>query len=156
MTRWGVGPKIFILTVVYSALTWIITRLSPDLFSFWKDGPLALGRFWVGVVLIPLGLVLWLASAATVMRGFNEGRLCTGGVYKLCRHPLYASWAVLVVPGIALVIGNWLALTIPLFMCAILRRLVRVEEDYLEAKFGEDYRNYRDRTPAILPLGWLK
>ena len=156
MTRWGVGPKIFLLTVVYSALIWIITRVSPDIFSFWKDGPLARVRFWAGAVLIPLGLVQWIVSAATVMRGFTEGRLCTGGVYRLCRHPLYSSWAVFIVPGIALVIGNWLAFTVSLFICAVLKRLVRAEEDYLEAKFGEDYRNYRNRTPQILPLGWLK
>ncbi len=156
MTRWGVGPKFCLISLAYTALLLAIWRSSPDSFRFLTSAPAAQIRAGVGGVLIGLGLVMWVVAVAAVMRGFSEGRLCTGGIYGVCRHPVYASWTVLIVPGIALVMGNWLALTLPLFMCAVLRLLVRVEEEYLDSKFGEEYRAYKNRVPAVLPIGFLK
>ena len=71
------------------------------------------------------------------MRAYNADKLCTDGAFGLCRHPVYASWTVLLLPGIALLIGSWILLTIPVVMAAILRWLVREEEEYLAERFGE-------------------
>ena len=39
-------------------------------------------------------------------------------------------------------------------MYVTLRLLVRKEEACLEELFGEEYRRYRGRTPAVFPLPW--
>ena len=59
-------------------------------------------------------------------------------------------------PGAALVLNAWTLLTVPLVMYAILRPLVRKEEQYLERKFGDQYRACKKRVPAFPPLGWIR
>ena len=41
-------------------------------------------------------------------------------------------------------------------MYIALRWLVRDEEAWLEQTFGEAYRAYRRRVPAVMPTGWLE
>jgi protein-S-isoprenylcysteine O-methyltransferase Ste14 len=90
------------------------------------------------------------------MRAYNAGELITGGVYRCCRHPVYSSWVVFIVPGIALLVGSWIGLTTPIFMYFILRVLVKIEEAYLENLFGSKYLEYKKKVPCILPIGWIK
>ena len=90
------------------------------------------------------------------MRAYNADELVTDGIYKCCRHPLYASWVVFFVPGIVLIVNSWLGLTTPIFMYFILCRLVKKEEIYLESVFGSEYIHYKRKVPWILPVGRLK
>jgi protein-S-isoprenylcysteine O-methyltransferase Ste14 len=110
-------------------------------------------RIVLGILLILPGVVGWILSGLMVIKGFKANMLCTTGVYSLCRHPLYASWALLIVPGIVLLTNVWVAFTLPLIMCFLLIMLVEDEEKWLEGKFKEKYRTYRNRVPVILPLG---
>ena len=41
-------------------------------------------------------------------------------------------------------------------MYFILRLLVKKEEIYLENVFGSQYREYKNKIPSILPIGWIK
>ena len=154
MTSFGVGPQFALWTILFTIL---IYSLSAGHREALQIGFLpALARKGLGILLIVAGVPMWLLSARTVLKGFFAGRLCTTGLYGLCRHPLYASWVVLIVPGIVLLTNNWAAFSIPLFMCAILRVLVPREEKWLEKKFGNKFRAYRKQVPAILPLGWIR
>jgi protein-S-isoprenylcysteine O-methyltransferase Ste14 len=80
------------------------------------------------------------------MRAYNANELVTKGVFKCCRHPVYASWVVFIVPGITLLMKNWLGMSAPIFMYSILRLLVKKEEIYLENVFGSQYREYNLRS----------
>ena len=110
----------------------------------------------IGTVLIVIGVPFFIISVITVMRAYNAGELVAGGIFSCCRHPLYASWVVFIVPGIVLLLNSWIALTIPLFMFAISRLLVNKEETYLETVFGSAYREYKKKAPCILPYGFMK
>jgi len=154
MSRWGVGPSFAALSFVCLCIAIIAERSGPALadISIVPYGAL----LSIGLSLIALGLVFYIAAVISIMRAYNADRLCTTGPTGLCRHPIYAAWAVFIIPGIALLLNSWIALaTIPV-ICLILRVLVRKEERYLEHRFGDEYRVYRSRVPAILPLGWLK
>jgi protein-S-isoprenylcysteine O-methyltransferase Ste14 len=95
-------------------------------------------------------------SAKAVLRAFAAGELVTDGVYGICRHPLYGSWIVFIVPGIELLLHSWFGLTTSIAMYATLRVLARREEAFLADKFGESYLRYKARVPFVLPVGWLK
>jgi protein-S-isoprenylcysteine O-methyltransferase Ste14 len=41
-------------------------------------------------------------------------------------------------------------------MYVLLRVLARKEEDYLSARFGDSYQQYRRRVPFVAPWGWLR
>lgn len=154
MSRMGIGPKWGLISISYCALTILLRRYNMELFSMnWIP-------YWIlatiGVSLIIIGLPFYVVGAVSAMRAYNADRLCTKGVFRLCRHPVYAAWTVFLVPGIMLLSNSWIGLTAFPVMYASLRIMVRKEDNYLENKFGDEYLTYKKRVPAIFPFGWLK
>jgi len=109
--------------------------------------------FLAGIILIVIGIPFYIISARVVMKAYNADELITGSIYRFCRHPLYASWVIFIVPGIVLLINSWIALTVPIFMYILLCILVKKEELYLENRFGTEYLKYKNKVPCILPYG---
>jgi len=154
MTKWGVGPKFFIYSVIYSFLIIAVTVYFYPLFkmTFIPYGILAS----IGVILILTGLPFYIISLVSVMRAFKAGHLVTDGVYGMCRHPIYAAWVIFFVPGIVLLINSWIGFSISVVMYFLLQMLVKEEDQYLEKSFGKEYLAYRKKVPAVLPIGWIK
>lgn len=92
-----------------------------------------------------------LASAWRVLhRAQQAHRLATTGWYGRCRHPQYLA-LILIMFGFLL---QWPTLpTLVLFptLVWVYVRLARREEQQALQEFGEQYRDYRRRTPAWLP-----
>jgi len=109
-----------------------------------------------GLVLL-VGLVLTQAGARTLLRrGTNVNplrpalALATDGIYAWSRNPMYVGGAPLMI-GIAIVFAlDWLPLLMLPAAFVLHFGIVRREEQYLEAKFGEAYRGYRARVPRYL------
>lgn len=154
MTVFGVGPKFAGMSILFAFLIYAYSSDYPQ--NFQMGHIPATVRNVLGYVLIVLGIPLWILSGVTVIKGFKAAKFCTTGVYEICRHPLYASWTILIVPGIVLLSDNWLGLAIPLMMIILLKLMVREEEAWLEKRFGASYRAYKNRVPGILPIGWFK
>jgi len=154
MTKWGVGPKFFVYSVLYGVLIIAATIYFYPLFqiSFIPYRILAS----VGAILILTGIPFYVTSLVSVMRAFKEGHLVTDGVYGMCRHPIYSAWVIFFVPGLALLINSWVGFTISVVMYFLLKTLVKEEDQYLEKTFGEEYLAYRKKVPAVLPIGWLR
>lgn len=150
MTRWGVGPRFAALSVLLASPVAALNALWPGGFAIHIVPRIV--TMAAGGVLLAGGVVFMVTATLTLHRRFEERRLLTSGVYALCRNPIYASWTVLLVPGALLLSGSWLFLLVPLTMYAVLRRLIRREEEWLEATFGEEYVAYRKRVPAVVPL----
>ncbi len=151
MSRWGIGPIFAALSIMYGFIIAVISRYYHPLFKieFIQEHIL----FLFGVILIIIGIPFYIVSARVVMKAYNADKLITGNIYRCCRHPLYASWVVFIVPGLVLLINSWIGLTAPIFMYILLRILVKKEEIYLENKFGTEYLNYKNMVPCILPYG---
>jgi protein-S-isoprenylcysteine O-methyltransferase Ste14 len=151
VTIFGVGPLFLACSLTYLGGAYWLTLRWPGAASL-AFIPLSL-RVGSAVALITCGVCLIAFAAWTMHKAFRAGRLCTTGAFAWCRHPIYGAWTCLVFPGLALLMNSWPALTTPIFMYLCLRLLVRREEDWLNRKFGEEYREYRQRVPAVLPLG---
>ena len=77
--------------------------------------------------------------------------LATGGIYAHLRNPMYVG-AMLLLAGIAVALASdWLAILLVPTALLLHFGVVRREERYLEAKFGEDYRRYKASVPRY---GW--
>jgi protein-S-isoprenylcysteine O-methyltransferase Ste14 len=75
----------------------------------------------------------------------------TSGIFGSSRNPLYQCQGLL---PLALAVGfasDWTTLLIVPWAVAMHVGVVLREERYLEAKFGDDYRRYKDRVPRY---GW--
>jgi protein-S-isoprenylcysteine O-methyltransferase Ste14 len=151
MSRWGVGPIFAGLSIGYAIVTFAISRHYHPVFKIGFLPGWLLSA--LGIVLIMIGVPFFIISGKTVTRAYNADELVTNGIFRRCRHPLYASWVVFIVPGIVLLMKSWITLTVPILMYVILRLLVKKEEVYLENVFGSEYREYKKKVPCILPIG---
>ena len=72
--------------------------------------------------------------------------LATDGVYRFSRNPIYLGFTAIYL-GFATAMDSLIALTLVLPCLVVVDRFVVVrEERYLEAKFGQAWRDYRARV----------
>lgn len=76
--------------------------------------------------------------------------LVTTGPYSYVRNPIYLGAFSLILAQ-ALVAANWLVFLPALPIIAIIYMQVPGEEAMLAERFGGDYREYKNRTPRIIP-----
>ncbi len=77
--------------------------------------------------------------------------LNTTGLYSIMRHPLYIG-NTLMWFSVALFAESWsLAIIILLVSALYHERIIFAEEAFLERKFGETFRDWSARTPAVWP-----
>ncbi len=127
MSRWGVGPIFASLSISYGLIMLLISKYYQPLFQF------CFIPYWllrvVGILFIIIGTLFFIISVKAVMQAYNSDKLVTKGVYQFCRHPLYTSWGVFIVPGIVFLANSWLGMTAPIFMYFLLRKLVTKKEN---------------------------
>lgn len=107
----------------------------------------------VGAGLTAAGLLGFLVSAVHVYHHklFRRGAVL-GGMYRLVRHPQYAS-LILAGFGFVLLWPRYLVLLSFVTMLFAYHALARLEERECLARFGSAYRDYLDRTRRYLPFG---
>jgi protein-S-isoprenylcysteine O-methyltransferase Ste14 len=154
MDRFGVGPKFTVLGVGYGIIIYVLhytlfSALTFTLVSRWVN-------IAFGIILILIGLPLFVISGIMVHRHINRGELCTTGVYAYFRHPLYAAWVVFIIPGIVIITGSIIAISLPVFLYLLFKIFTVDEEKYLREKFGNEYVEYEKGVKAVFPKIWKK
>jgi len=118
---------------------------------------------WLGALGLLLELAgLWLALGSRIQLHFfssdQSGRermvLVKTGFYKYVRHPAYAG-VLLVLLAWPLVYGAWIvALATLVIGSLIAHRQIVADEKVLQARFGEEFEEYRRTTDALIPSIW--
>jgi protein-S-isoprenylcysteine O-methyltransferase Ste14 len=84
----------------------------------------------------------------------DKHRLVTHGIYHRLRHPMYTGFWLMAL-GQALLLANWIAGLAGLFGFAFLFfTRIGPEERLMESEFGQEYRDYCQRTWRIIPHVW--
>ncbi len=112
------------------------------------------------VLLLYLGMVLCLlALYAVILLGLKFRReatsiepwkpttkIMTTGFYAYSRNPIYVAFCLIVI-GIGLSLNSfWLLISfVPAVVIVFYTAIVK-EENYLEEKFGEEYKKYKDKV----------
>lgn len=77
--------------------------------------------------------------------------LVTNGIFHFVRNPMYVG-LLLFVAGLALLLASDWTLVMTVVLALVLHvGVVKREERYLESKFGDAYRDYREAVPRY---GW--
>jgi protein-S-isoprenylcysteine O-methyltransferase Ste14 len=138
----------FIAPLVYALTGWLdFAKYSlPD----WAS--------WLGVLLIGAALfIFWRAHAdlglnwSPTLEIREKHELITRGIYRVIRHPMYASQWLLALAQ-PLLLHNWIAgfLNLVAFIPFYFLR-VKAEEAMMLEAFGAEYQDYRKRTGGVLP-----
>ncbi|MFX1259693.1 MAG: methyltransferase [Promethearchaeota archaeon] len=148
MSSWGVGPKMTLYLVPF-----IVLIVSLD-FVFGSTFLLPINQIWMvilGFILITIGFFIWSKSRKAINKAYKESKLVTTGIYGHMRHPLYASFILFLIPGVACLFNSWILFLIPIICYIIFRITIKKEENYCMEKFGEKYAHYRESVYAIFP-----
>jgi protein-S-isoprenylcysteine O-methyltransferase Ste14 len=149
---WGIGIKFAILSLVYSAMIIFIYFFT---YPFFYIKFLPYWAFLIpGISLIVVGISLYIGSAFSVRKAYEEDILRTKGVYSICRHPLYSSFIFFIVPGICFLFKSWIAFSVPFVMYVLLKVLIKEEEEYLSGRFGSEYEKYKREVSFAFPRIW--
>lgn len=91
-----------------------------------------------------------LGGLAEVHSSNSDQRLVTNGIRSQVRHPVYLAHLC---EMLAWSVGTGLAVCWGLAAFAVITGavMIRMEDAELEQRFGEVYREYRQRVPAIVP-----
>jgi protein-S-isoprenylcysteine O-methyltransferase Ste14 len=129
----------------------------PDRYP-WSYLDLPLGLRAPGIVLAVFALLLLVWAHRTLGRNFttslapkNNHSITMDGPYAFIRHPMYLAYFILFV-GAFLISENWVIGSAGLAIIGMLMSVRRIrEERFLIERFGDIYREYRDRTGAFIP-----
>ncbi|MER0237090.1 protein-S-isoprenylcysteine O-methyltransferase [Fulvimarina sp. MAC8] len=156
-TRRG-GAETLRMLVSFSGLGLIPGLFVATGFPDFADYSLSVVQLLLGVAVGILALTLFrlthkaLGKMWSVSLDLREKhKLVTTGIYEKVRHPMYSAfWSMALAQ--ALLLPNWIAGLAGLVGFGTLFFLrVGPEEDMMETAFGEEYRDYRQRTARIIP-----
>ena len=144
----GAGPKIFRSMLPTLILGIVLQLFYPAVtaFPFFKETTLKNA----GWILFVPGILFWVISVVQFLRDFPKGKLITTGVYSLSRNPIYASWIVFILPGLAGIFNNWIYLLAAIIMYISLAINIKEEEKALTEIFGDEYLKYAKKVNRVL------
>ena len=106
----------------------------------------------VGIPVLVAGFAFWGWGIASLRKHGETpdpskptGRLLTGGALAVSRNPIYTGGTIALL-GLALLLDTATGVAVVVLLALGAYNLVLAEERYLEAKFGDEYREYRSRV----------
>ncbi len=142
-----------LLLVLSGFAAWWLGRLVP--LQWPGQGDLAAQIVGLGNGVAGILLLAW--SALTLWRGRTTVRpdraasaLVVDGPYRFRRNPIYIADALILL-GIAEVTRNvWFAIAVVPFLILVTLLAILPEERHLEARFGDEWRDYKARVRRLL------
>jgi len=126
----------------------LIVAVAVALFRQSMGLPWTMSRI-IGVAIAAPALLLLLTARIQLGRAFSvrakASNLVTSGLYSRIRNPIYV-FSALFILGLIIWSGRPLYLLIFAVLVPMQIYRSRKESAVLEAKFGEEYRNYKQRT----------
>jgi protein-S-isoprenylcysteine O-methyltransferase Ste14 len=124
----------------------------------WASLSLPVWQRWIGVGIALLGFAFLQWSQNTLGKNWSdtprmlkEQSLVTSGPYRFIRHPIYTAF-LLILGSTLLISANWLIgfAWIGMTVLEVVSR-IGFEENLMLEYFGEQYREYMERTGRLLP-----
>lgn len=154
MSRWGIGPSMLLTAGAYAAIAGPATWLWPNV-CLLRAVP-----YWcfltAGILLLLVGVPMLMVAGKAAMAAYNSDTLATTGVFGVVRNPIYSAWIVFIIPGLVMLSRSWPLLLTPVMAYLVFKTRIRRENEYLENRFGEPYRQYKSQVSELIPLPWRK
>lgn len=134
-----------------------VAWLSNPAWFVWATVPMPGWTRWIGVAGFAF-CVFWLSWMFTSLGDNLTDTVVTrecahfveSGPYRFVRNPMYTG-VLLLGPSLGLALGTWLLPVAATAMFLLLARRTNIEEKYLIARFGDQYRAYMGRVGRFFP-----
>lgn len=153
----GTASKLAGLLGMLGFIATIAYVINPN-WLVWAELPLPVWLRWTGVLTALLGFVLlqWAQNTlgkswSDTPRMMKEQTLITSGPYRTIRHPIYTGF-LLILGSTLFISANWL-IGLSWTGMVVLEIISRIhfEEGLMVEYFGDQYREYMERTGRFLP-----
>jgi protein-S-isoprenylcysteine O-methyltransferase Ste14 len=148
-----IGMRVAGLTAFGSTAVWI---WHPTWFD-WAAYPMPEWVRWIGVAGFTLGVawLIWMfislgANLTDTVVTRRDSYFVERGPYRYVRNPMYTG-ILMVGASLGLALGTWLVPLAATAMFGMLAIRTRIEEMYLIARFGDQYRDYMTRVGRFFP-----
>lgn len=133
------------------ALSWLVSYFMPHCVSETSSALINLHNILGGLFAVVGFTTFCIGAIQIYYHKLARRGAVTGGVYNIIRHPQYASF-ILCSFGLLLLWPRYIVLVMFITMVFAYYLLARVEERECEAKFGQEYIDYKKRTNMFLPI----
>jgi protein-S-isoprenylcysteine O-methyltransferase Ste14 len=111
-----------------------------------------------GGALASLGLVAYLLAklrfrSFRLTWGLGSERFVNDGIYRFSRNPQSLGWLLLLL-GVGVASRSWGVMALACAYALNAWIWVRLEEEFLDRRFGAEYRTYRARVPRFIGWPW--
>ena len=115
--------------------------------------PLRLGTVWfyTGLPIALLGLAIYTMVIVSFATTPLDREVLTKGPFRYSRHPMYLSSSLAYI-GIGIACASWLFLLLSVAYTVLSLISAIPEERFLLEKYGDAYREYKDRTPRWIGM----
>jgi len=139
-------PLLVVAVVVAGGLAgWLYPLPWPGL-DDWPARLVGYGLGIAGIALVAWSIVTLRRAGTTVQPHEAADRLVTDGPFRWRRNPIYIG-DLLILLGLAELTHNiWFVILTPVLALALYWLAILPEERHLEARFGQAYRDYKERT----------
>lgn len=152
-----------IVIIIPGIIVYVLNELQTGGIDTWQSQAYELGCVLISLLGLLIRVVaIGYSSDNTSGRNTVEGQIAedvnTTGLYATCRHPLYVG-NFLMWLGIAAFTQNfWFIAAFIFLFWLYYERIMYAEEEFLIGKYGDQYLNWAQNTPAFFPrLGrWKK
>lgn len=111
---------------------------------------------WIGLALMHIALILIFIAQQNMANSWrveidneNKVSLVTHGLFSLSRNPIFFC-VIMIFAGLFFIIPNVLSFVILFSGPIVIQVQVRLEEEFLLNKFGDDYKKYQSKVKRWL------
>jgi len=112
---------------------------------------LCVGFLGLGIRMLTVGFTPKGTSGRNTGAGQIAEQLNTAGIYSMVRHPLYLGNFFMWLAPVLILTDLWFTLFFCAFYWIYYERIMFAEEQFLRKKFGDNYLDWANKTPAFFP-----
>ena len=112
---------------------------------------LCVGFLGLAIRIFTIGFTPVGTSGRNTGEGQVAEQLNTSGIYATVRHPLYLGNFFMWLAPVLILSDLWFTLFFCAFYWIYYERIMFAEEQFLRKKFGQEYLNWAEKTPAFFP-----
>ncbi len=143
-----IGTVLYIRTEMYPE-TFILEETQYEI--YFEMFCLFISLIGLGIRIRTVGYTPKNTSGRNTTEGQVADTLNTTGMYSIVRHPLYLGNFLMWI-GVGMLAGNlWFIIAFCLFYWIYYERIMFAEEQFLRAKFGQQYLEWSKNVPAFIP-----
>jgi protein-S-isoprenylcysteine O-methyltransferase Ste14 len=114
--------------------------------------PLRLGTAWLysGLVVYLFGVALSIVAVLNFATSPKD-KVITKGLYSISRNPIYIG-LILMQISLGIICSSWVYLLLTLVLLILLNENLSAEERYCLYRYGDSYRQYKNKTPRWIGI----